>query len=120
MVEFEYQPWKKIIVHEVVKYPVEFFLSQHSLGIPSGGVGRPLHWADGVIFDIATMRATDDVIKEQLEGKIHYNSIVYGLLEKHQSEFRVAGNIRIPVIDVSNNKTLKEMAVWIKRTFEQK
>lgn len=34
MVEFEYQPWKKIVVHEVVKYPIEFFLSQHSLGIP--------------------------------------------------------------------------------------
>jgi len=119
MVEFEYQPWKKIIFHEVVKYPIEFFLSQHSLGVPSGGVGRPLQWADGVVFDLAVMSGPD-VIKEQLEGKIHYASIVYGLLEKHQPEFKVDGNIRIPVIDVSDSKILKEMAAWIKRTFEKK
>ena len=121
MVEFEYQPWKKIIFHEVVKYPLEFFLSQHSLKIPSGGIGRPLQWADGIVFDLAGIRATDDIVKEQLEGKIHYASIVYGLLEKHQPEFRVKeGNIRIPVIDVSNNKIFREMAAWIKRTFEKK
>ena len=120
MVEFEYQPWKKIVVHEVVKYPLEFFLSQHSLGVQPGGIGRSITWADGIIFGIDTMRTTDEVIKEQLEGKIHYNSIVYGLLEKHQPEFKVAGNIRIPVIDVSNNEIFKEMVAWIKRTFEKK
>jgi len=120
MVEFEYQPWKKIIFHEVVKYPIEFFLSQHSLKIPAGGIGRPLQWANGIVFDLGVMRATDDIVKEQLEGKIHYASIVYGLLEKHQPEFKVAGNIRIPVIDVSNNKILKEMVAWIKKTFEKK
>jgi len=118
MVEFEYQPWKKIIVHEVVKYPKDFFISQHSLGAQPGGIGRPLTWADGIVFDRSLFRETDDVIKEKLEGRLHYSSIIYGLLEKYQPEFKVEGNIRIPVIDVSNNKVFKEMVAWIKRTFE--
>ena len=120
MVKFEYQPWKKIIVHEVVKYSIEFFISQHSLGVQSGGIGRPLTWADGVVFDRALFRETDDVIKEKLEGRLHYSSIAYGLLKKHQPQFKVEGNIRIPVIDVSNNKVFKEMVAWIKKTFEEK
>jgi len=120
MVEFEHQPWKKIIVHEVVKYPIEFFITQHSLGVEPRGIGGSLNWADGVVFDIGHFRDTDDVIREKLEGKLHYSSVIYGLLEKYQSEFEVAGNIRIPVIDVSHNKIFKEMATWIKKTLEGK
>ena len=120
MVEFEYQPWKKIIIHEVVKYPIDFFVSQHSLGVQPGGIGRPLIWAGGFVFDRALFRETDDVINEKLEGRLHYSSIVYGLLEKHQPEFKVEGNIRIPVVDVSNNEVFKEMVAWIKKKFEDK
>ena len=120
MVEFEYQPWKKFIVHEVVKYPIEFFITQHSLGVQPGGIGRPLTWVDGIVFDISLFRDTDDVIKEKLEGKVHYSSIIYGLLEKHQPKFEVNGNIKIPVIDLSHSKIFKEMAAWIKKTFEGK
>jgi hypothetical protein len=120
MVEFEYQPWKKIIVHEVVKYPIDFFVSQHSLGVSPGGIGRPIIWVDGVVFDRALIRDTDDIIKEKLEGKLHYSSITYGILEKHQPAFKVEGNIRIPIIDVSHNKVFKELVAWIKRTFEEK
>jgi len=120
MVEFEYQPWKKIIVHEIIRFPIEFFVTQHSLGIEPGGIGRPLSWVDGVVFEIGAFRETDDIIKEKLEGKLHYSSIIYGILEKYQSEFKVAGNIRVPITDLSSNEIFKEMVVWIKKTFEEK
>ena len=120
MVEFEYQPWQKIIVHEVVKFPLQHFLSTHSLGVQQGGVGRPLPWVDGIVFIKGAIRDTDDIIREKLEGKIHWSSLNYGILEKFQSEFKVAGNIRIPIIDVSDNKVFVEMAKWIKNNFEKK
>jgi len=120
MVEFEYQPWKKISVHEVVKLTLEHFLSGHSLGVQEGGIGRPILWVDGIIFEHGLFRDTDDIIREKLEGKVHWSVLNYGTLEKHQSEFKVAGNIRIPVIDVSGNKIFREMAVWIKNNFEKK
>lgn len=120
MVEFEYKPWKKIIIHEIVKFPLEHFLSTHSLGVQQGGVGRPLLWVDGIVFGKNVFRDTDDIIREKLEGKIHWSSLNYGILEKCQSEFKVEGNIRIPVIDLSGNKVFKEMAQWIKKDFEKK
>ena len=119
MVEFEYQPWKKIIIHEVMKFPLEHFLSTHSLGVQQGGVGQPLFWCNGIVSEKAVFRDTDDMIREKLEGKIHWSSLAYGILEKFQSEFKVAGNIRIPVMDLSGNRILKELAVLIKETFEK-
>ena len=69
MVEFEYQPWEKIIIHEVVKFPIEFFIGQHSLGAQPGGIGAPLRWANGIVFDLVVFRDTDEIIKEKLEEK---------------------------------------------------
>ena len=111
---------KKIVVHEVIRFPIEFFITQHSLGIEPGGIGRPLNWTDGIVFDIAHFRDTDDVIKDKLEGKLHYSSIIYGILEKYQPEFKLAGNIRVPITDLSSNKIFKEMVAWIKKSFETK
>ena len=120
MVEFELQSWKKIIIHEVVKFPLQHFLSGHSLGVSEGGIGRPLFWVDGIIFDRTGLPDTDDIIREKLEGKLHWNFLHYTILEKYQPEFKVAGNIRIPVIKVSDNETFKEMTKWIKDNFEKK
>ena len=121
MVVFEFQPWKKIVVHEVVKFPLQHFISSHSLGVQEGGIGRPLVWVNGVVFEKGGLRDTDDIIREKLEGKLHWNFLHYAILEKHQPEFKVTpGNIRIPVINVSDNETLREMATWIKNNFEKK
>ena len=120
MVEFEFQPWRKIIVHEVAKFPLEHFLISHSLGVQQGSVGRPLTWANGIIFEKGVFRDTDDVVREKLEGKLHWSSLHYAILKKYQSEFKMAGNVRIPVMNVSDNEFFREMAAWLKRNFEKK
>jgi len=108
-----------VIVHEVVKFPLQHFLSGHSLGVQAGGVGQPLIWADGIVFEKDVFRDTDEIIKEKLEGKIHWIALNYAMLEKYQPEFKVEGNIRIPVVNVSDNVVFKVMAKWIKDTFER-
>jgi hypothetical protein len=57
---------------------------------------------------------------EKLKGTLHYSSISYTIQENFQPEFKVDGNIRIPVIDVSNNEIFAELASWIKKKFETK
>ena len=37
MVEFEYQPWKKIIIHEIVEFPPDYFLDNAAMSAPEGG-----------------------------------------------------------------------------------
>lgn len=119
MVRFRYQPWNEIVVHDVVKYPLEHFLSTHSLGVREGGIGRPLNWADGIIFEHRNMPPTEDIIKEQLEGKIHWNALNYGIMEEYEKKLVMPGQVTIPVINMSNNIVFKEMAKWIKETFEK-
>lgn len=41
-------------------------------------------------------------------------------MEKHQPEVKVAGSIRIPIVNVSDNTLLKEMVAWIKSNFGKK
>ena len=117
-IEFEYQPWKKIIIHEVIKFPLKHFLSSSSLGVQAGGVGRPLLWVNGLILQISHFGDTDDIIKEKLNGTLHYSSISYTTQEEFQPEFKVDGNIRIPIINVSDNRIFAELACWIKKKFE--
>ncbi|MDH5374334.1 MAG: hypothetical protein OEY40_02520 [Candidatus Bathyarchaeota archaeon] len=119
MVEFRYEPWKEIIVHEVLKRPLQTFLKESSMGIPQGGIGRPILWVDGIIFTRSQLPDTDDIVREKIKGILHYNSVNYTVHEKYQPEFKVEGNIRIPVFDVTNNNIFREMAVWIKENFEK-
>ena len=99
---------------------MQHFLSASSLNVQAGGVGRPLTWVDGVIFQVSHFRDTDDIIKEKLNGTIHYSAVSYVIHENLQSEFKVAGNIRIPVVDLSGNRVFKEMVSWLKKNFEMK
>ena len=115
--EFQYQPWKKIVIHEIVSFPLQHFLSAASMGIQQGGVGRPLRWVNGLILEVGAFRDTDDIIKEKLDGTLHYSSVSYAILEKFQPEFKVTGNIRVPIIDISGNKIFRELVDWLKNEF---
>ena len=99
MVQFEYQPWKKVIVHEVIKWPIEQFLLTRSRGVPDGAEGRPLSWVNGIVFDYQGMPPTPEIVKENLHGKIHWSSITYGTLEKFQEEFILPRQVKIRIID---------------------
>ena len=120
MVEFEYSPWKKVIVHEVTKFPLDYFISGASYGVQPGGVGRPLTWADGLIFAKGGLPDSDEIVKEKLQGDLHWNHLHYAIMEKFKPEIKVEGNIRIPIINASDNVIFREMASWIKRSFEEK
>ena len=118
MVEFEYQPWDKVVIHEIVKYPLEHFLATHSLGVQEGGVGIPLNWVNGFVFEHVGMPPTEDVVKEQIQGRIHWSGLSYGIMEEYQEKIIRPGRITIPIIDLSNNTFIRAMAEWIKEKFE--
>lgn len=119
MVEFEYQPWKYVIVHEVVKYPLEYFITKHSFGVQEGGTGRPLNWADGIVFEHTAMPPVEDVIKEQIEGRIHWNSLNYGIMKEYKKQFKGPRSVKVPILNLSNHTVFKKMAIWIKKNFEK-
>ncbi|MFA5364454.1 MAG: hypothetical protein WC325_04650 [Candidatus Bathyarchaeia archaeon] len=119
MVEFTLHEPKKIVVHQIAKYPLEHFVTSHSIGIPENRIARAVTWVDGIMFDKQDMPENDEVIKDKLSGIEHWNYLHYTVFEPYRSEFKMVGNIRIPIINVSENQTYKDMAKWIKENFEK-
>ena len=118
MVEFEYRPWNKIVIHEIIKWPLEQFLLTRSIGVQEGGLGRPLTWANGIIFDRAVMPPTPEIIKENLQGIVHWNSLIYGDLEKYQEEFPLPRQVKIKVVNQSHTPMTRILVKWLKQVYE--
>lgn len=121
MVEIIYEPWKTIVIHEIVQYDLQMLINLHSLGVQSGQLGRPINWANGVAFEHNAMPPTDEVIKEQIQGKIHWSHLSFAFMPKYQQLITVPeGNIRIPVLDLSDHEIFKDMAEWIRKHYKPK
>ena len=115
MVKITYRPWNEIIVHEYIRYELDDLLKLRSMGVSPGGLGSRLLWIDGIALDIRLMLGTESVIKEQFEGKVHWSSITFALMPEFKSVITVEGNIRIPIINVSDNPNFIAAAEWLRK-----
>ena len=115
MVRITYQPWEEIVVHEAVEYSLAALLEMQTFGVPPGGLGRSLMWANGVAFTYAAMPASDHVVEEQLKGRMHWASVAFAVMPAYESAVLLQEmNVRVPVADVSGNPTLYAVARWLR------
>lgn len=119
MVEFIREEWKKVVVHEINKFDCDALAELHALGITPGGIGRPLLWANGVIFEHNVIPATSDIIRDQLKGIIHWSSLQFAFMPDYK-KLIVVNNVSIHVANVNSNKLFYEMAEWLKTIFKEK
>ena len=81
------------------------------IGVPAEGMARPLNWAEGVLFRHINMPPTEDVIREQLKGKVHWNSVHFALMPEYKDIILITDlKVRIPINNVSNNTILSKVA----------
>ena len=119
MVKFVYKPWETVVIHEIVQYDSQTLMQLQSIGVPTGQLGRPVNWANGVAFRLTAMPPTSDVIKEQIIGKIHWSHLAFAFMPKHQSIITIPdSNIRIPIINVSKNELFWNMAEWLTKKYK--
>jgi len=118
MVEFEYQPYSKVIIHDIVKIPLNTYIAQRTIGLPDGGVAMPMRWVNGITFDIAFVQPTDDIVNEQLKGITHWALLSYADMEEYVESIRGDRAIKIPVIKVQGSSLFKELADWLKTEYE--
>lgn len=121
MVEIIYKPWKTIVIHAIVQHDLKMLIHLHGLGIQSGQLGRPINWSNGVAFSHRVMPPTDEVIKEQINGKIHWSHLSFAFMPKHQPLITIPeGKIRIPILNLSGNEVFRELTEWIKKHYSSK
>lgn len=115
MVKVSVKPWKEIIVHEVIHHKIRDLVRLRILGIREGSLAQPLLWAEGVVFSRSAMPPTEDVIREQLQGIIHFSAVEWAIMPTYKKVLKSRG-VTIPVINVHKNPTLRDVAKKLKET----
>lgn len=119
-VEFVYEPYKKVVIHEIVQYDIQMLVNLQGYGIEAGQLGNPLFWANGIAFYYRVLPPTEKIIKEMIRGTVHWNSLNFAFMPKHQPNFIIGGNVRIPIINFNNQKQFRDLAEWLKTTYKPK
>jgi hypothetical protein len=120
MVQVVYAPWKEIVIHEAMKHLLQDLVNLQTLGVQPGGLGNPLLWAEGVAFVHQGMPPTDDIIKEQMQGRVHWSNVRFAVMPEYQDAIVIKEtNMKIPVINVENNPILRAGATWLKEHAEE-
>ncbi len=111
MVKVTFQTWNEVIIHETIQETYEYMVRSRCIGVPAEGLARPFNWAEGILFSHASMPPTEDVVREQLIGKVHWGHVRFTLMPEYKDIILIPDlKVRIPVRNVSSNAILSEVA----------
>lgn len=80
MANIVYRPYEQIIVHEIMEFkPQSFyeFLVGQLLSQGQAGLTPVANWADGIAFTIGNFMETPELVKEKMEGRIHWGAVYF-------------------------------------------
>ena len=107
---------------EIVVTGLTSFASQQNLASMIAFVmnvsGQPmaLYWAEGVVF-LADFVEPDALPDEYVKGRIYASNVSHAPMAKYNTSIRIA-NVEVPVIDVSSNVALRDLAKWIRENHQ--
>ncbi|NIP62608.1 MAG: hypothetical protein GWN01_03105 [Nitrosopumilaceae archaeon] len=108
--EIVIEPWKKLVIHELIEYKFEDWIKQIAFSTRSSGGAIPtMQWAKGVVFSPANFPTTNSVMEEQLQGILHWSSVSFAIKEKFENQI-VRDNATINLVDVSVNDIFRKLA----------
>ena len=116
MVKITPSPIKEVVVHEHILMNMEDLI--RSRVTPAGSF--PLYWCDGILFTFNSMPWTKDIVREYLEGKVHWVEVQYTrmdrfkpILELNDQSYGSQG-IKVRVIDTAASALHMDFVKWLK------
>lgn len=119
MVKITFAPYQELIVHEIVEEDnATFFEDVVRQTLASSPQVEPsINWIDGIAFIIQAFTPTEDVVKENLNGRIHFAVVIFTRVPfQSQIQTRVGNqtfNVRLRKADV--NPTLADLVTYLKK-----
>jgi hypothetical protein len=116
MAKIVYDPLNTLVIHDVVKVSLDDLMRERV--IPSGTM--PLYWCNGFLFSFASPPMVDEIVKDYMEGKVHWMEVHYCELTPYQQildlkdEHYGSAPIKIRVIDTSRSPLHGEFIKWLK------
>ncbi len=112
--EISIEPWKKLVIHEVIEYQFEDWVKQIAFSTRTSGGGIPtMQWTDGIVFTPANLPTTNATVEEQLKGILHWSSVSFAIKDTFEKQI-VHENATINLVDVSVNEIFKKLALELK------
>jgi hypothetical protein len=108
-----------MVIHEILEYSLEDLCTNRVLQVlQSGAAGiiPSLGWASGVVFTAVPFPDSDDIIKEKLNGVIHYSAVEYASLPEYRAEVQVrvaASQYPVKVVKVDQNPLFVELGRFL-------
>ena len=85
--EISVEPWKKLVIHEVIEYDFEDWVKQIAFSTRSSGGAIPtMQWTNGIVFSPSNFPTTNATIEEQLKGILHWASVSFAIKEKFEKQ----------------------------------
>ena len=118
--EITIEPWKKLIIHEVIEYSFDDWMTQIAFSSKTAGGAIPtINWASGIVFQSFNFPDTNIIVEEKLKGILHWSSVMFAIKEKYEKQL-IKDNATINLIDVSVNEIFKKLADRLKEHSKQK
>lgn len=116
MVEIEYSPIKKIVIHEAIKYNLDEFISLKVQPVPPDFPAMPLRWIDGIVFEFGPTPLTPELVNDQAKnGIVHWGIVEWSEMPGFQNNLvNTATGITRRVIDGSSNTAVVDVIRWLK------
>ncbi len=119
MVEIVHQPIKQLIVLEVIPYDTPRGMAKAIGVIMRAGQPAILNWAEGIVFVYNPLPpATERLMEKYLEGTAFCSSVVFSSLPEYSPKITIEdpglGTVEIPILDVTQNRIMKDLAIWLK------
>lgn len=118
MVKITYVPYQEVIVHEILEQDNQTFfedivrevLAQPVQAEPS------VNWIDGIAFIVGQLPPTEDIVKENLNGKVHYAAVIFTKTEFRNSIPVRVGNqdLAVRLRKADNNSILVDLVKFLK------
>lgn len=108
------EPWKRLVIHEVIEYNFEDWMRQIAFSSKTAGGAIPaINWANGIVFQSFNFPDTNSIIDEKLKGILHWSSVMFAIKEKYEKQI-IKDNATINLIDVSVNEVFRKLAEKLK------
>ena len=118
MVEVEFVPYQKIVIHEVIEQDNRTFFEdvvRHALA-QTVQAEPTVNWVDGFALLIVPFAPTEDIVRENLNGRVHYSTVVFTKMDYKPQVSVVLGsqtyNARLRNAD--NNSNFVDLAKFLK------
>lgn len=110
--EIDYQPIKKIILHDIQKYSIEDFIELHCGG---GSVG----WCNGVIYSVGHFHQIDSLVEEKLQGIEHWQVLDYAEMNDYKPTVTTNNNLECIVINQSNHPKIADVVKFATENYHE-